>query len=63
MQNIVTYLCVASRKGLTNWLREFIKVDNHRALEVGLGNLLRYEAERIRRIPRGDCLSGKAPTN
>ena len=34
IQNIVTNLC-GSRKGLTNWLRDFIKIDNHRALEVG----------------------------
>ena len=34
IQNIVTNLCEESRKGLTNGLREFIKIDNHRALEV-----------------------------
>ena len=35
MQNIVTNLCEESRKGLTNGLREFIQIDNHRAFEVG----------------------------
>ena len=33
--NIVTNLCEGSRRGLTERLREFIQVDNHRALEVG----------------------------
>ena len=32
---IVTNLGKGSRKGLTDGLRDFIKVDNHRALEVG----------------------------
>ena len=35
LQNIVTNLGEASRKGCTNGLREFIKVDNQRALDVG----------------------------
>ena len=35
LQNIVTNLCEESRKGLTEGLRNFIQVDNHRALEVG----------------------------
>ena len=34
-QNIVTNLCEVSRKGLTEGLRNFAQVDNHRALEVG----------------------------
>ena len=34
-QNIVTNLCEVRRKGLTEALRNFIQVDNHRALEVG----------------------------
>ena len=34
-QSIVTNLCEWSRKGLTEGLRNFVKVDNHRALEVG----------------------------
>ena len=34
-QNIVTNLGEGSRKGLTEGLREYIQVDNHRALEVG----------------------------
>ena len=32
MQNIVTNLCEVSRNGLTEGLRNFIQVDNHRAL-------------------------------
>ena len=35
IQNIVTNLGERSRKGVTNGLREFIKIDNQRALEVG----------------------------
>ena len=35
LQNIVKELGNESRKGLTNDLRDFIKVDNHRALDVG----------------------------
>ena len=35
LQSIVTNLGKGSRKGLTNGLRDFIKVDNHRALDVG----------------------------
>ena len=35
VQNIVTNLCEGSRKGLTGGLREFIKIDNHRAPELG----------------------------
>ena len=35
LQNIVKNLGKESRKGLTNGLREFIKVDNERALDVG----------------------------
>ena len=35
IQNIVTNLCEGSRKGLTEGLREFIQIDNDRALEVG----------------------------
>ena len=39
-QNIVTNLCEESRKGLTDGLREFIKIDNHRTTpERRLGNL------------------------
>ena len=34
MQNIVTNLCEVSRKGLTEGLRNFIQMDNHRALVV-----------------------------
>ena len=35
LQNIVTNLGKGSRKGLTDGLRDFIKVDNERALDVG----------------------------
>ena len=35
LQNIVTNLCEGSREGLTSGLREFIEIDNKRALEVG----------------------------
>ena len=35
IQNIVTNLCEVSRKGLAEGLRNFIQVDNHRAVEVG----------------------------
>ena len=35
IQSIVTGLCKRSRKGLTEGLRNFIQVDNHRALVVG----------------------------
>ena len=34
-QSIVTNLGTGSRKSLTDGLRDFIKVDNYRALEVG----------------------------
>ena len=52
MQNIVTNFCEVSRKGLTESLRNFIKVDNHRALEV------RHQREGLRslkvRRPKGE---------
>ena len=35
LQSIVTNLGKGSRKGLMDGLRDFIKVDNHRALDVG----------------------------
>ena len=35
IQNIVTNLCEGRTEGLTNGLRELIKIDNHGALEVG----------------------------
>ena len=38
IQNIVTNLGKGSRKGLTEGLGEFIKIDNERALEVGYLN-------------------------
>ena len=39
LQNIVTHLGEVSRKGLTEGLREFMKIDTERALEVGYLNL------------------------
>ena len=38
IQNIVTNLGEGSREGLTNELRDFMKIDNHRAVEVGYLN-------------------------
>ena len=35
LQSIVTNLGKGSRRGFTDGLREFIRVDNHRALDVG----------------------------
>ena len=35
IQNIVTNLCEGSRRSLTDGSRDFIKVDNHLAFEVG----------------------------
>ena len=35
LQIIATYLGKGSRKGLTDGLRDFIRVDNNRALDVG----------------------------
>ena len=48
IQNVVTKLGVTSRTGLTQGLREFIKIDNQRALEVG------YLSQGIVRRRRGD---------
>ena len=58
-QNIVTNLGKGSRKGLTEGLREFIKIDNERELEVGylnrcMGNFQHAKAESSRKMPRGD---------
>ena len=62
IQNIVANLCEVSRKGLTESLRNFIQVDNHRALEVG------HRREGLRsfkvRRPKGEeGYSGRVPTN
>ena len=35
LQNILTNLGKGSRKGLTDGLRDFIRVDNERAMDVG----------------------------
>ena len=58
IQNIVTNLGERSRKGVTNGLREFIKIDNQRALEVGyvskgMGKF-RVRRPKISEGPRGD---------
>ena len=60
IQSIVTNLCEVSRQGLTEGLRKFMQVDNHRALEVGhlregLGPLRYEKTERTRSAPRGTC--------
>ena len=48
----MTGLGKGSRKGLTEGLREFIKIDGERALEVGflnrgMGKLKKYESRRF----------------
>ena len=58
VQNIVTNLGKGSRKGLTDVSQDFIKVDNHRALDVGelhrgTGNFESSEVESSGR--RGGC--------
>ena len=40
-----------SRRGLTDGLRDFIRVDNHRALDVGAGNL-KFENRKFRKEGR-----------
>ena len=67
IQNIVTNLREESRKGLTEGLREFIQIDNHRALEVGhlregMGKFLKYESREEKQDTQR-CLSAKAPMN
>ena len=54
VQSIVTGLCERSRKGLTEGLRNFTKVDNHCALEVGQ---LR-EGSRSLEVRRPTCEEG-----
>ena len=59
IQNIVTNLGERSRKGLTNGLREFIKIDNQHALEVGylskgMGTLKVRRPKVPEELPRGD---------
>ena len=54
MQNVVTNLGKGSRKALTDDLREFVKIDSERALEVkylklGMGKF----KERRRKVPEG----------
>ena len=59
IQNIVTNLGKGSRKGVTQGLGEFRKIDSERALEVGylnrgMGHILSTKAESSRRMPGGD---------
>ena len=54
-QNIVTNFGEGNRKGLTNGLRDFKKIGDHRALEVGylnegLGNCLKHEGQKYQKI-------------
>ena len=50
LQNIVKELGKESRKGLTDVLREFIKIDNERALEVGhLNRSLKFGSRQCRK--------------
>ena len=59
IQNIVTNLGVRSRKGLTQGLRVFIKIDNQRALEVGyLSQSMEKFKVRRPKVPEG-CPEGK----
>ena len=64
LQSIVTNLGKGSRKGLTHGLRDFIKVDNHRALEVG--ELHRgtgtFKVRKLK-VPKGGRMSGKVLMN
>ena len=56
LQNVVTNLGKGSRKGLTDGLRDFIKVDNHRALDVGElhrgTELLKFGSQKFRKEGR-----------
>ena len=66
VQNIVANLGEVGRKGPAEGLRNFIQVDNHRALEVGhlREGLRSFKVRRLKGeelYPEG--LSGKAPTN
>ena len=59
LQNIVTNLGKESRKGLTDGLREFMKIDAERALDVGYlnwstGTFRSSEAESPRRMHGSD---------
>ena len=53
-QNIVTNLCEESRKGLTEGLRDFIKIDNERAFEVGhlRGGMGKFKVRKPK-VPQG----------
>ena len=53
-QNIVTNFGKGSRKGLTEGLRDFIKIDNERPLEVGhLGGGMGNFKVRKPKVPQG----------
>ena len=51
LQNIVTNLGKGSRKDLTDGLRDFLKVDNERALDVG-ALLLKFGSQKFRKGDR-----------
>ena len=55
IQNIVTNLGEGRRKGHTNGLRDFIKIDNHRPVEVGYLNegLWKFKVRRPK-VSEGD---------
>ena len=66
IQSIVTGFCGRSRKGIMEGLRNFVKVDNHCALDVGHLNegMMPFEVRRPKfkeRCPRRQ--SGKVPRN
>ena len=66
IQSIVTGFCERSRKGIMEGLRNFIKVDNHCALDVGHLNvgMMPFEVGRPKfreRCPRRQA--GKVPRN
>ena len=54
LQNIVKHLGKESRKGLTDGLREFMKVDNERALDVGSTGkgTFKYESRKCQKVAR-----------
>ena len=56
LQNIVTNMAEGSRKDLTDGLRDFIRVDNHRALDVGeLHRGTETFKGRKPKVPEGGC--------
>ena len=66
IQSVVTGLCDRSRKGIMEGLRNFIKMENHCALEVGhLKEGTRSFDVRWPKFEEGcpRCQSGKVPRN